>query len=130
MLLDNSNLTARLIPNQTIPDEGPKAIPIRLDFSVAGGSITSYSIDLLITQERALLTMVQTLYIDLSTAVNDLIVTVGGSNQIIQAEAGTQGYYPVLCPNPPKFQIDVAAPGDVDTVFLINVPIAGVVWTV
>ena len=130
MLLDNSNLTARLIPNQTIPDEGPKAIPIRLDFSVAGGSITSYSIDLLITQERALLTMVQTLYIDLSTAVNDLIVTVGGSNQIIQAEAGTQGYYPVLCPNPPKFQFDVAAPGDVDTVFLINVPIAGVVWTV
>lgn len=74
--------------------------------------------------------MVQTLFIDLTGIANNLLVTIKGSGQQILAKAATAGYYPVLCPNVPEFQFDsTPTPGQKPIpVFLINVPIAGVVW--
>jgi hypothetical protein len=125
----NSNaLTGVPINNQIIPDEGPKAVPLLLDFS---GSVIEYDLSLLLQQQSVFISMVQTIYIDLSGASHDLSVTVGTGvlSQVVKAKAGTQGYYQVLCPNPPQMKFVASALGDVVTVFLVNVPIPGSVWT-
>jgi hypothetical protein len=123
-----SNLqSVQLTRNQLVPDEGPKAIPLLLDYT---GAVTEYDLDLLQTIQQGFISMVQTLYIDLSQSSNDLTVVVNGSNQIVVAKAGTQGYYQVLAPNPAKFAFQSASGGVIIPVFLINVPIAGVVWLV
>jgi hypothetical protein len=127
--LDQNSLGCKPILNQTVPDEGPKVIPLILNFS---GAVTEYDLDLLLQQEQTLISMIQTVFVDLSEASNDLQMTIGVGtvNQTIDAKAGSQGYYPVLCPNPPKINFSVETGGDIVKVFLINVPIAGVVWTV
>lgn len=114
------------IVNQRLPCEGPKALAVKLDFS---GSVKTYILDMLMLQQQYVLSLIQTLFIDMSGASNDMTVTINGSNQTIKAKAGTQGYYAVLCPNPPKLTFSVAANGDIDTVYLINVPVTGSVWT-
>ena len=120
------NLRNLLLENQLIPSEGPKAIPLLLDFTSTG----TYTLSLLLTEQTGFISMVQTIYIDLSNTANSLKVTIKGSGQIIKAAAGTQGYYPVLCPNPVDLQFDSTTPGDNPIpVFLINVPVAGVTWT-
>lgn len=126
--INTANLTASPVVNQIIPDEGPKAVPILLDFS---GAQISYTLNLLLQQQGALISMVQTVFIDLSNAAHDLLITAGVNvlNQVIHAKAGTQGYYPILCPSPPQITFTAGALGDVVPVVLINIPIAGVVWT-
>jgi len=113
--------------NQEVPDEGPKAVPIILDFS---GAIIEYDLNLLFQQQQTLISMVQTVFIDMTGATHDLKVVVGQGilNQTIYAKAKTSGYYQVLCPNPPQMQFIATALGDIVKVFLINVPIAGSVW--
>lgn len=114
-----------LLENQLVPSEGPKATVVLLDFTNTG----SYQLDGLLLEQLGYQSMIQTLFIDLSNTANALTVTLLGSGQKIVAKARTAGYYPVLCPNPPKIQFDSTTPGDNPIpVFLINVPIAGVVW--
>jgi hypothetical protein len=121
------NQSYQLISNASVPDEGPKAVPILLDFS---GAISEYDLDLTNFIQRKFITMVQTIFIDLSnSAADDLIVTVGNSNQIIHASKGTQGYYQILAPNFCSFKFNSTANTTQIPIFLINVPIAGVVWT-
>jgi hypothetical protein len=128
MQIANNELNFFPMTSQEVPDEGPKAIPLRLDFS---GTTTEYDLDLTNQQQQGYISMIQTLYIDLSaTGAADLVVTMNGSNQVIQAKAGTQGYYSVMCPNPPKLKFTSTADSAVVPVFLINVPIAGVTWSV
>lgn len=128
MIPINANALQNIQTNtQQMPCEGPKGLKIILDFS---GTATNYLVDMLTIQQQNRLSLVQTLYIDLSGASHDLTVVIQGSGQVIVAKAGTQGYYAVLCPNPPVFNFTVGSTGDIDTVYLLNVPVAGVVWTV
>jgi hypothetical protein len=124
-VINQQTVQVSLPQNQQVPNEGPKAIPLLLNFV----TVASYSLDLTYIQESGQISMVQTLFIDASTATADLVVTVNGTNQKIVAAAGTQGYYPVLCPNPPKFAFVNTSGADVIPVFLINAPISGVVWS-
>jgi len=124
MNIDQQTVQITLPQNQLIPDEGPKAIPLLLDFSKAA----SYSLDLTSIQERAFISMIQTIYADLSGATAGLSITVNGTNQNITAKKTTQGYYPVLCPNPPRLTFANSSGSDVIPVFLINAPISGVTW--
>lgn len=116
-----------VIPNQAIPTEGPKAIPLVLDFSAANNE--GIEVDLTMFEQQARMSMVQTLYIDMSQAANPLTVNCNDSGQKIVAKVGTQGYYNVLVPNPAKFRFE-SVQGSTDNlpVYLINVPIPGVVW--
>lgn len=120
----NQNLLSDLqVANQEIPTEGPRAIPLLLDFSV----LASYLIDLLSQQQQTRISMVQTVYIDLKDFDQALTVKVEGIGQVIKAKGRTQGYYPILGTAPTKLTIASTAAGIVP-VTLLNVPIAGSVW--
>src|SRR5271155_2273724 len=124
--LNQQALVVAQIKNNYIPTEGPKAVPFLLDFT---GLVGQYSLDLELFQSKSFLSMVQTLYLDLNGSPNNLLVQIGsGSGQNILAKPNTQGYYPVLCPNPPTYTFTSTPGGIIIPVFLINVPIAGVVW--
>lgn len=113
------------VSNQLVPDEGPKAIPLLLDFTVAA----QYNLDLTTQQQQGRISMIQSLFIDLSAANNDLTVTFPIGGQVIVAKSGTQGYYSVLCPNPPRIYFAMATSGGtLVPIFCINVPVAGVTW--
>ena len=127
MLYNTGALNYSNPQNQLVPDEGPKAIPLLIDFS---GATTEWDVDLTNQQQQQYISMIQTLFIDASLSADDVFVTFPITGQKIQAKAGTQGYYNVLCPNPPRMMFTGTADTQVIPVFLINVPIAGVVWSV
>lgn len=129
-LLNQNALSIQLPTNQQLPDEGPKAIPVRLDFTPSSPATLTYVLDLELIWSQAKISMIQTIFIDNSQNSNALSVTVNGTGQIIVAAANTQGYYAVLCPNPPKLSFSSASSSVALVVFLINIPISGVVWSV
>jgi hypothetical protein len=122
-ILDSRQLSDIQVPNQKLPAEGPRTIPLVLDFSAQ----TFYVIDLTNQQVQTRISMVQTVYIDLKDTDSPLLVQVGGTNQVIKAKGRTQGYYTVLAPAPTNFIISSQA-GILIPVELCNAPIAGVVW--
>lgn len=123
--INQQALIVSMVQNQYVPSEGPKAIPIALDFT---GAVGTYVLDATQFQELGNLQMVQTIFADLSGSANPMTITINGSGQQVVCKAHTQGYYPVLCPNPVKLQFDSATSGSVIPIELINVAIAGVVW--
>lgn len=108
-----------------MPDDGPKCVPIVLDFTVKA----SYALDFSTLINRAFISMVQTLFVDASTSGVDVTIDVPGSGQTLKIKSGTQGYYPVLMPNPVKFTATCSGgPSDVK-LQLMNFPVNGFVWT-
>lgn len=125
MLLDTTKLQYSTPNSQLVPQEGPIGVPLILDFS---GAVTEYDLDMLLPVEQGRISMVQSIYIDLSNANANVSVTIRGTNQVITAKAGTQGYYPVSVPNPPYLIFTSQANNARIQVILYNVPISGVVW--
>jgi hypothetical protein len=120
-------LVALQVGNQMEPSEGPRAIPFNLDFTNATGQ-QSWNIDLSVIQaNQPKISMVQTVYVDLSGTDSSLAIQVQGTNQTIIAKGRTQGYYSVLAPAPTRFTITCLANALVP-IAMMNVPIAGVVW--
>ena len=109
--------------NAQVPDEGPKEITLLLDFSEA----SEYVIDGKVLTDQPYISMVQTLWIDTTGASAAVTAFIEGSRQTIQANKATQGYYPVLCPNPFRITFDSSTETKV-TVALINTPIAPAQW--
>ena|SRR5271170_6444497 len=125
-IVSQQGLQFALPQNQQVPDEGPKAIPLLLNFANAA----QFTLDLTNLEQRAFISMIQTLYIDASQTDDPTTITIEGTNQVVIAAAKTQGYYPVLCPNPPRFKFANASGSDIINIFLVNAPISGVVWSV
>ena len=121
--IQSTNLSDLQVSAQEIPSEGPRAVPIILDFSVQA----SYTIDLTQQQVQTRLSMVQTIYIDLADTDNKITVLVENSLHRVKAKGRTEGFYPLLAPSPTRLVISSSGT-DMVTVHLINVPIAGVVW--
>lgn len=123
-VLDVRNL--RLIPlkNQFIPTEGPKTIPLNLDFTAA----SQYTIDLSQTEQQGRMGYVQCVFIDLSGCDVSLVLNCPNTLQNITAKGRTQGYYPVLISNPSVMTFTCAGGTANVVVQLINVPIPGSVW--
>jgi hypothetical protein len=124
--INASGVNFALPLNQTLPEDGPKAIPLLLDFT---GSENTYVLDLLLPIQTGRISMVQCIYVDLAANSNDLIITMDGTNQRIKAKGNTQGYYPVLAPNPAKLTFVGVANTVPVSVFLLNFPLSGVVWS-
>ena len=126
MLLDNKQIQFCTVPNQTIPkEEGPKAIPIILDFS----TVAQWDLDGQIVGALGRFSMVQTVYIDMDGQANPVTILINGSGQRIIAKPNTQGYYNVLVPNPWKLSFLSTAGGNINVpVYLINTSIPGMVW--
>ena len=121
-----NQLNAANIPvaNAQIPAEGPKCVPLTLDFTAA----STYTLDYGNMMERAFISMIQTVYIDAKDSAVTFTLTVPRTGQILTVKPHTQGYYPVLCPNPVTLQFDCAGGPSNLGVFLINVPIAPAQW--
>lgn len=124
LVFDTSKVSILAIDNQFIPKEGPKAIPLFLDFTLAD----SFILDFVMRQQQGFMSMVQTLFIDASGTDKPVVVTIGGTNQIITAKGRTQGYYSALIPNPVKLTVTCIGGPIGLQIFLINVPVPGVVW--
>lgn len=123
-IVDGNQFQNLQLNNQNEPNEGPRCIPLLLDFS----SVDTFVADLQQFMDATRISMVQTVFVDLSGTDAAMTITIRGTNQKIQVKPRTQGYYNVLAPNPLQlvFQMTNGVAGI--PVFLINVPIAGVVW--
>lgn len=122
--INQLNLASIPVYNAQVPAEGPKAIPIVLDFTAS----TSYSIDGQILTTRDIISMVQSIFVDTTGATSNVIVSVRGSNQSIICKPNTQGYYPVVCPNPFGFTFTCANGPNNALVILLNIPVAPAQW--
>jgi hypothetical protein len=124
-IIDASGLNFSPIRSQLVPTEGPRAIPVLLDFT---GSTTVYTLDLLNVIERNFISMLQTIFVDASGTDDQVTITMNGSNQTIVVKGRTQGYYAILAPNPARLTFTSTGSTVRIPVFLINVAVSGVVW--
>lgn len=131
--IDSRSTQNVALDNQQIPKEGGKALAIPiLDFSQAD----QYYMDAELLGQLGFMSMVQTMFIDMSTSDVPMQITINGSQQIIVAKGRTQGYYTVMAPNPVKLTFSCPGGPGLDPttnrigvrVWLLNVPIAGSVW--
>ncbi len=121
-----NNLAAASIPvyNAQVPREGPRALSLPLlDFSVA----SSFTFDGQNLMDNSRISMVQTMYLDARNAQSPITVLVGGVQTIV-VKPQTQGYYPVICPNPCNIVFSCADNLSKVNVQLLNVPVAPGQW--
>lgn len=124
-------VNATLIPSISIfsgsmfPAEGPRVIPIYLNFQLAD----SYALDYRNQQALGLMSMCQALYIDNSDSVVPIVVKNEGTGQSIIVSGRTQGYYTIPCPNP--IRLTFSAPGGAEKaqVLLLNYPVTSAQWS-
>lgn len=109
--------------NGPIPPEGPKDVPVSLDFSLQN----TYLIDFSLIYSRKFISELQAVFIDNSLSTVAFRLTVNGSNQTIVCPAGGQGIFPIFVPNPPKFSAQSTG-GVVVALHFLNVPITCLVW--
>jgi hypothetical protein len=110
--------------NALVPREGPKQIPYTLPFNGSGQTIT---IDLSQTIQLGIISVVQSLYMDLSACSAPVTVNVINAQQSITLPAGYQGFFPVLSSNPAKFAFTSVSNGSAHVNF-VNVPIPADIW--
>jgi len=124
MVNQSNQYVSTPIPNTLRPKEGPKAMNFVFDWTALG----SYTIDLQNQQERNFLSMVQTVWIDNSLNMNVFAITFDTINQTIRVAAQSQGYYPVMVINPPRFVAVSTIAAVATKIALINVPIEYATW--
>lgn len=111
------------IENALVPDEGPKIVPINLEF----GAIASYEIDLTLSISQRKIRIVQGIYIDNSQNSNPFTIEAQASKQRITVQPGAQGYYPLLAGQFPRFTCSSNGTALVYIAFL-NVPVPALQW--
>lgn len=125
-MIDASQLFPRDCTNQTAPPDGPKALPVNLDFS----TLPLYTLDYSNAQNLGKFSMLQSLYVDNSDNGSAVEITVmGGTGQRIIVPGNSQAYLPVLVANPINLQF-VSQGNVLVPVFLLNFPVAPAVWHV
>lgn len=115
---------AQSIANALIPKEGPKMVPFQIDFP----TVSSFEIDLTLTMQQQRITAVQSMYLDLRNATASVSVTISITNQVIELEAGKQGYFPILVPETGAKLIVSSASTAAINLMLLNVPVPADVW--
>ena len=101
-----------------IPSEGPRCVPLQLDFT----SVTTLELDYGNMQARAFLGMCQTLWVDNSLSAVILRIEIPNTAQVLKIPAGVQGYFTCLCPNPIRMTF-ISTGGVVCQVTLCNFPV-------
>ena len=125
MILDVKTLQQCGLLNQTVPKEGPNAVPVPLDFSVEASHTLDYSTQ----QQNGSFSMLQGLFIDNRAGGSALTVTCDSTGQVITCPANAQGYFTALCANPIKLTF-ASTGGQVAKVFMLNFPVSNCVWAV
>lgn len=125
--LNPASLQVVPVFSQAMSNVGPKAVPLFLNFT--DNVTTVIQLDLSSFIDQGFMDFVQCAYIDASLVAAGIIMTIAGSGQNVTIKPNTQGYYPVLAPNPFRVTFTASQPGiGVVPVYLTNMPIAGVVW--
>lgn len=92
-----SQMVPQKILTGMIPCEGPKTIPILIDFSLGN----TFTADLSVIQNLAFITCVETVFIDNSQNTAPLKVSTSpNTKQDLYIPAGAQAYLPILQTNP------------------------------
>lgn len=106
------------------PKEGPIAVPVTMDFSLAD----TYLVDLQNFMATGKISMVQALFIDASQSTVTVTVTIPSTGQSIIVKPYSQGYYPVISSNPAQFSFTAPGASPIINCYLLNYPIAGCQW--
>lgn len=115
------------IANVVVPAGGPKCVPTNVNFSNAADVLLDGS--QIVTQGK--IEYLQGVYIDNSSNANKLSLTMSTTGQTITAPAKSQGYYAIMCPDPPQIMAHTTqVNGLVIPMFFYNVPIQPAVWSV
>lgn len=109
--------------NGSVPCEGTKAIPFNVDFA----TFATWQIDLTNQFRQGQFTTLQTVWIDNADNNSTLTLTCSVTAQRIIAPARSQGFYALLQPTPPVFQLNSAGGIVVEVIFL-NFYIPPQVW--
>lgn len=113
-----NNAFAAQVFNQVMPPGGfVKAMPVKFELTAGVQQEMNFEIPI----ARKVLDQVQSVYID--NSANDVAFDLVSRNtfQHISAPARSQGWYPLLCGNPPVLIASATQAIDVDCIFL-NVP--------
>ena len=105
----------------------PRAVPLTLDFSIATGVATQL-IDLTNAQQRQVIDVVQSIYIDMSGMTAPMSLTVSGSNQFLIVEPASQGFYPLLSVTPLRFTFASTLGAGSCKVYLLNMGAGSSKW--
>ena len=114
------------VNNIIVPKGGPKTIPAILDFSNTG----SIDIDGELVVSQGAIEYLQGVFIDNSKNAVALTLTIHGTEQPIICPPNAQGYFAILCQNPPKMTAQTTQAALQIKVFFYNVPIQSIVWKV
>lgn len=117
------NILPQTVKNNLWPKEGPQAVPLTFDFTVAN----AYAVDLGIQAQQRKFSFIQTVYVDNSANAKVLTIAFDVLNQQIQVPAHMQGYFPVLVMPTPRLTV-TSAGGSTAMVFLLNFPVAPAMW--
>jgi hypothetical protein len=104
MSFNNQNLYSFGTSNGNIPKEGPRVIPVNLDFSAQA----TYNVDLTTAEANGLIKTVQSIFFDNSQNAATLTIICNGSGQHIVLPANSQGTLPILQKAPSQFTISCA----------------------
>lgn len=118
-------LTAFPISNGYAPLEGPKGMPLNVDFT----SIASQAFDTTQEFQNGEIAMIQSVWVDNRDVNQAVTLTIAGTGQRIVVPANTQNVYPVYTAMPLRFTAAVPAL-EAHTCKLIfcNVPQGGGSW--
>lgn len=103
-----------------MPGEGPKLIPLNLDFT----QNSTYTVDLSSLMTRNFISMIQSLYADNLDNTQPMTIQIDKSQQRMEIDAGDQCYRPVLVPNPALMTFSCPGGAANVTVLLLNFPVA------
>lgn len=126
-MADAFSLNTRFgVNNVLIPKEGPVVVPGTLNFE--NTAEIEISGEMVITQGK--ISFIQGVFIDNADNTDKLTLTIGNTNQRIVCPANSQGYFPLLTPNPPIIVARTTqGGGQIIPLFFYNVPIQSIVWT-
>lgn len=110
--------------NRAVPCEGPRTVPLTLDFSLAD---TYYVTTQQMTNLQRL-SMIQAVYLDNAGQATPLICISPTTGQRVIMAPGKQGYRNMLCPNPGQLNF-VSESGAILKVQILNFPVIDSEWS-
>lgn len=128
MLIQNQQALSFLSVKQLVKPSEARAVPITLDYGVAGAN-GAYSLNLQNMQARDFIGTIQALWIDNAANGSVMFINFPVANQTIQFPPNSQGYVNALCVNPAQINFTTVGTPVVQ-VSLLNYPVTDTIWGV
>lgn len=111
--------------NGLVPADGPKSLPITIDFSVD----PVWKVDLTQQTNLKIVNFIQCVFVDNSQNTEPLYIQTETVRQQIVIPPFSQGYVPILAARPPVLNMQTAG-GIAITFHFLNVPMPLAIWSV